>query len=221
MATILIIEDDAAIHQILETTLRQHQFQIINAFSGTEGRLRFDPAKVDLILLDLMLPGMSGEALLAELRQISAVPIIVLSAKHDQTVKLAMLAHGADDYITKPFDLAELVARINIQIRHATSSPQPALLRYEQLSIDSVTRQVMFAQKSLQLTAREYAILKLFLQQPHKVFSRRNLYESVWQDDYIDGEKTINVHISNLRNKLRQVGADYIQTVWGVGFKFD
>ncbi|MEK5442235.1 response regulator transcription factor [Fredinandcohnia sp. FSL W7-1320] len=223
MAAILIIEDDMAIHSLIKEALELQDFRTLSAFSGTEGKLLFEQNQVDLVLLDLMLPGMNGEDFLQQLRQNSTVPVIVISAKNDQDSKLHLLTSGADDYIIKPFDLKELLARIYIQLRHAasTSVSQMKEIHYKNISVNLDTREVETDGEQVHLTGREYAILLLFLENPQKVFSRANIYESIWNEPFFDSEKTINMHISNLRNKLNHGGTNYIKTVWGIGFKFD
>jgi len=223
MATILLIEDDMAIHSLIKETLELHGFKIRSAYSGTEGKLLFEQNQVDLVLLDLMLPGMNGEEFLQEIRHSSSIPVIVISAKNDQYSKLELLTNGADDYITKPFDLKELLARIHIQLRHASKATvsDSKDIHYKNININVDTREVMINDETIHLTGREYAILLLFLEHPHKVFSRANIYESVWNEPFIDSEKTINMHISNLRNKLNRDDTNFIKTIWGIGFKFE
>ena len=200
-----------------------NDFKTISAYSGTEGKLLFQHSQVDLVLLDLMLPGMNGEEFLKEIRLNSAVPVIVISAKNDQDSKLQLLMNGADDFITKPFDVKELLARISIQLRHATKASVSNMkeVKYKNIHINLDTREVKINDQTIHLTGREYAILLLFLENPQKVFSRANIYESVWNEPYFDSDKTINMHISNLRNKLNSDDTNYIKTVWGIGFKFD
>jgi DNA-binding response OmpR family regulator len=223
MAAILIIEDDMAIHSLIKEAIELDGFQTLSAYSGTEGKLLFEQNQIDLILLDLMLPGMNGEEFLQEIRQNSDIPIMVISAKGDQKSKLELLTNGADDYITKPFDVKELLARIQIQLRHATkaSISDRIEIHYNNISINLDTREVKVHDETIHLTGREFAILLLFLENPQKVFSRANIYESVWNEPYFDSDKTINMHISNLRNKLNTADTNYIKTVWGIGFKFD
>ncbi len=212
-----------AIHSLLKETLELHEFKTLSAFSGTEGKLLFDNNKIDLILLDLMLPGMNGEEFLRELRLNSGIPVIVITAKNDQHSKLELLTNGADDYITKPFDVKELLARIHIQLRHATKASANNVneIHYKNININQDTREVKINEQTIHLTGREYAILLLFLENPQKVFSRANIYESVWNEPFFDSDKTINMHISNLRSKLNLEDTNYIKTVWGIGFKFD
>ncbi|MFD1170999.1 response regulator transcription factor [Oceanobacillus picturae] len=223
MATILIIEDDNAIHSLIKDTLDLQDFKTLSAYSGTEGKLLFEQNQVDVVLLDLMLPGMNGKEFLQDIRRNSTTSVIVVSAKNDQHSKLELLTNGADDYIIKPFDIKELLARINIQLRHATkpSVTNTKEIHYKNIYVNLETREVKINDQTLHLTGREYAILLLFLENPQKVFSRANIYESVWNEPYFDSDKTINMHISNLRNKLNIGGTNYIKTVWGIGFKFD
>jgi len=223
MAAILIIEDDIAIHSLIKEALELDGFQTLSAYSGTEGKLLFEKNQADLILLDLMLPGMNGEEFLQEIRQHSGVPVVVISAKSDQGSKLELLINGADDYITKPFDVKELLARIQIQLRHATNTfnTNKKEIQHKNINMNLDTREVTINDRGIHLTGREFAILQLFLENPQKVFSRANIYESVWNESFIDSDKTINMHISNLRNKLNTGDTNYIRTVWGIGFKFD
>jgi len=220
LATILIIEDDAAVHALLTETLTSHHYQVLSAYSGTEGLLVFKQQPVDLILLDLMLPGLPGEQVIRQLRTTSMVPVIALSAKVDQASKLDLLTHGADDYITKPFEIDELLARMAIQLRHHTEpATSQTILRYQDLCVNLETRAVTVGDAPIALTSHEFDILTVLIRHPHKVFSRANLYESVWQEAYLANDKTVNVHVSHLRLKLNKFGAHYIQTVWGIGFK--
>jgi len=170
-----------------------------------------------LILLDLMLPGMTGEELIAHIRQSCSIPIIVLSAKETGPDKINALRLGADDYITKPFDGEELLARIEANIRRIQFTPETAsLLSHHDLLMDRDSRKVTAAGMDISLTAREFAILELLMLNPKKVFTKANIYSSVWNEEFFGDDNTVNVHISNLRSKLQ---GDYIQTVWGIGFK--
>lgn len=222
MASLLIIEDDSIIHGLMKETLTRAGYTVFSAYSGTEGLLVLKNERIELVLLDLMLPGLTGEEVIREIRNDSNVPVIAISAKIDTASKLEMLTNGADDYLTKPFDLEELLARIMIQLRHAEGKTKSSnFLTYKNITVDEETREVKVGKKNLHLTGREYELLVLFITHPQKVFSRANIYETIWQEPYFDGDKTINVHISNLRQKLKQAGADYIKTIWGVGFRFD
>lgn len=220
MPNILIVEDDPSINGLIAEYLRQKGAACTQAFSGTEGRLCFGAGSFDLVLMDLMLPGMPGEELLAWLRQKSSVPVIVLTARDELGAKVALLSGGADDYLTKPFELDEIWARIGVQLRHAGTPPQSGLVAYRDWVIDPAARTLTAAGRPVELTAHEFDILELLAAHPTKVFTKQEIFEAVWRQDYFVEDKTINVHISNLRAKLRPTGTEsYIQTVWGIGFK--
>lgn len=220
MENILIVEDDMDINHLIATVLKQAGFSVEQAYSGTEAKLLVDHGTYALILLDLMLPGMTGEEFITYLRQKSAVPVIILSAKDTQMDKVTLLRLGADDYMTKPFDNEELLARIEAIFRRlGTANPSTAKkeLIYKDVALNQETHEVQVLGNGISLTAREFAILELLMENPKKVFTKANLYESVWQDEFFGDDNTINVHISNLRTKIGD--KDFIQTVWGIGFK--
>ena len=221
MTRVLIVEDDATINSLIYEYLTEKDFDCRQAFSGTEGRLLFDMEKFDLILLDLMIPGLSGEELIAYIRSSSQVPVIVLSAKTALEDKVNLLSTGADDYLTKPFELEELLARIQVQLRHKAASPSPASsLRYKDWELDEQARSFLVKGERIDLTSHELGIITLLMKYPKKVFTKQEIFESVWNQDYFVEDKTINVHISNIRSKLKDTTTDaYIQTVWGIGFK--
>ena len=167
-----------------------------------------------------MLPGLSGGELIAEVRKSSAVPIIVLSAKTELSDKVELLSSGADDYLTKPYQLEELWARILVQLRHANAAPTGARLCYRDWVLDLDEMTLTAAGRPVNLTAHEFKIVELLSGRPKRVFTKQQIYEAVWEQDYAVEDKTITVHISNIRAKLRPSGTDgYIQTVWGIGFK--
>jgi DNA-binding response OmpR family regulator len=221
---ILVIEDDRDISNMICDLLMQNGYNAKPAYSGTEALMIFDN-KVDLILLDLMLPGLNGELVLQEIRKHSNVPIIGLSAKSDKTSTINLLKSGADDYIVKPFNNDELLARIEAQMRRynrSSSLPsESSKLIYKDISIDAETFSVQIGDTPVGLTKREFMILELLMKYPKKVFTKSNLYEHVWNDEFFGDENTINVHISNIRFKLAKANPseEYIQTVWGIGFK--
>lgn len=221
MTKILVVEDDPAIQEMLKEYLEKANYQILAAFSGTEGQLLLQQTAVDLILLDLMLPGMTGEALLRNIRQLSFVPVIVISAKKEVQERVQLLQNGADDYLIKPFDLAELLARIQFQLRHQRHTQNTQKIVYQDIELDLETHEVSVANQPVNLTMKELQLLTLFLTYPQKVFSRQNIYETIWEDAYYDSDKTSNVHISNLRAKINLSNQQYIKTVWGIGFKSD
>ena len=220
MPHILIVEDDTDINNFTALYLRRQGCLCSQAFSGTEGRLLWQAGGVDLLLVDLMLPGLSGSELIAEIRQTSRTPVIVLSAKTDLSDKVELLGLGADDYLTKPYQLEELWARILVQLRHASAAPAEASLRYREWVLNLEEMTLTAAGQPVSLTAHEFKIVELLAGRPKRVFTKQQIYEAVWQEDCAVEDKTITVHISNIRAKLRPSGTDsYIQTVWGIGFK--
>ena len=220
MPHILIVEDDTDINNSTAQYLRRQGCQCLQAFSGTEGRLLWQAGGVDLLLVDLMLPGLSGSELIAEIRQTSRTPVIVLSAKTDLSDKVELLGLGADDYLTKPYQLEELWARILVQLRHASAAPAEASLRYREWVLNLEEMTLTAAGQPVSLTAHEFKIVELLAGRPKRVFTKQQIYEAIWREEYAVEDKTIAVHISNIRAKLRPSGTDsYIQTVWGIGFK--
>lgn len=221
MKEILIVEDDSRINEMIKTGLSKAGYSCLSAFSGTEAKLLLESRSFDLMILDLMLPGITGEQLLGEIRKSSAMPVIVLSAKDELDTKVDLLTLGADDYITKPFELKELEARVLVQLRNrAQRDKTNSLLEYKNLCLDTEKKQLFVSEKPVSLTAREYRIMELFLKYPQKVFSKNELYEYAWEEYYIGEDKTINVHISNIRGKIKKVSErECIETVWGLGFR--
>ena len=220
MPHILIIEDDTDINDATAGYLRRQGCVCTQAFSGTEGRSLWREGGCDLLLVDLMLPGLPGDELIAEIRRSSRVPVIVLSAKTELSDKVGLLGLGADDYLTKPYQMEELWARIQVQLRHASAAPAGEVLRFRDWELDLGEMTLTAAGEPVNLTAHEFKIVELLVGRPKRVFTKQQIYEAVWQEDYAIEDKTINVHISNIRSKLRPSGTDgYIQTVWGIGFK--
>ncbi len=224
MYTILIVEDDADINRLLSRILTASGYRTLPAFSGTEARLLLQRETPDLILLDLMLPGISGEALLREIRENlrSDVPVLVLSAKSALQDKITLLKDGADDYITKPFEPEELLARVQANLRRCgkdCAGERP--LSYRKLRLYPASRRVTLQDQELAVTSHEFDILRLLMQNPEKVYSREAIYELVWSGGYYGENNTVNVHVSNIRKKIREIdpGEEYIQTVYGIGFK--
>ena len=220
MPRILIVEDDTDINNSTAEYLCRQDCECVQAFSGTEGRLLWQEGGVDLLLVDLMLPGLSGSKLIAEIRKTSRTPVIVLSAKTELSDKVELLGLGADDYLTKPYQLEELWARILVQLRHASALPAETTLRYRDWVLNLEEMTLTAAGQSVSLTAHEFKIVELLAGRPKRVFTKQQIYEAVWREEYAVEDKTITVHISNIRAKLRPSGTDsYIQTVWGIGFK--
>lgn len=225
MATqILIAEDDPDINRLLGRILEKEGYQVTSAFSGSEARLLLKTVRFDLIVLDLMLPGATGEELVEEIRKNSTTPILVVSAK-GQEDKLNVLKMGADDFISKPFDVNEVAVRVYSLLRRSRdfseNGGKKQTLSLKNLEIDLESREVRVSGKPLTLTAREYDILVLLMRYPNKVFTRQNIFETVWGGAYLGDDNTINVHISNLRSKIQKLDdkEEYISTIWGVGFK--
>lgn len=221
---ILIVEDEADINRLLDKILKEAKYQTIQAFSGTEAKLFLEKEVPDLILLDLMLPGMSGEEVLHDIRENknNDVPVLVISAKDSLGDKVSLLKNGADDYITKPFEPEEVIARVQTTLRRVgKESGIEKTLTYKNIKLDPDSRKVIVAGKELILTAHEYDILCLLIQNPEKVYSREKIYELVWRGGYYGENNTVNVHVSNLRKKLKENDPTevYIQTVYGIGFK--
>lgn len=221
MQTILIVEDDNNINQLLKEALSKAAYNCEQAFSGTEARMLFQMKQYSLVLLDLMLPGISGEEVLQEIRKQGNVPVIVLTAKDQMDEKLNLLTGGADDYITKPFDVKEVLARVQIQLRHAQKEPAGTKISYRELTIDKTTFQVQVKDKMIpNITKQEFAILELLLKHPKQVFSKEDIFEYAWEEPYMGETKTLDVHISNIRKKIKQVTEEeYIETVWGIGYR--
>lgn len=217
---ILIIEDDPEISMLLQVILSKSNLSPVAAYSGTEGLLQLQNNSFDLILLDLMLPGKSGEELIKEIREKSSIPIIVISAKVAVEDKVQVLKIGADDYITKPFHQEEVLARVEVQLRKAKNDPpETAQMEWRGLTIDKDKRSVTLKGKELQLTNAEFDILNLFMDKPEHAFSKKEIYENVWSGTYYGDDNTISVHVSNLRKKMAEVTEEeYIKTIWGVGF---
>lgn len=216
MKTILIVDDDVHIGNMLEEALAQEGYSTMRAYSGSEAVMVLDSRKPDLVLLDLMLPGLSGEEVL---KRIIGIPVIVLSARADAGSKVDLLMSGAQDYVTKPFDLSELMARIAVQLRNAENS-EGDLRRFEDIELDTALHTVSVSGVPVKLTRTEYAILKLLIQKPSQVFTKSQLLDRISADTPDCTESSLKIHISNLRKKLREPsGKEYIEAVWGIGFK--
>lgn len=217
MSHILIIDDDIHINEMLEEVLIQEGYQVSHAYSGTEELLFLANEKPDLILLDLMLPGLTGEEVLS---QIEKIPVIVMSAKVEVKDKVALLLNGAEDYITKPFEIEELLARIVVQLRKSTRPDSSEKLMYREITVNMVTHEAWVGEHEVKLTKTEFAILKILLEHPKQVITKTVLLDRVSEETPDCMESSLRVHISNLRKKLREIsGKDYIEAVWGIGFK--
>lgn len=217
MKTILIVDDDLHIGNMVEEVLKKEDYGVLRAYSGTEAVLLLSQQKPDLVLLDLMLPGLSGEEVLPKIK---GIPVIVVSAKVDIDNKVDLLLGGAADYITKPFHTKELLARIAVQLRKGKAETLGTVLVFEEIKMNTETHQVTVAEAEVKLTRTEYAILKLLLQNPKQVVTKSVLLERIAQDTPDCTESSLKMHVSNLRKKLKEVNdKDYIEAVWGIGFK--
>lgn len=217
MSNILIIDDDVHINALLEETLISKGYTVHKAFSGTEALLVLSQDKPDLILLDLMLPGLSGEELLPHINEI---PVIVVSAKADTADKVGLLLGGAADYITKPFDMQELLARITVQLRRKNTDSETSVLTFHDLMLFTDTLAAKIGNTEVRLTRTECAILKLLMLNPHNPVGRTTILDKISEDTPDCTERSLKQHISNIRKKLQAVdGKDYIETVYGIGFK--
>lgn len=227
MARILIVEDNNEIQEILRTLLSE-EHEVIQAFSGTEGMIRFEQGDIDLILLDIMLPGKNGDQVLKLIRQDSSVPVIMLTALSDKKLISQYLLDGANDYIVKPFDLDEVFARVMVQLRQNSDKqaaeiehPDQLFHQLKNIQFDVDSFEIKNSQETIRLAKKECLILQTLLRYPKKIFTKEELYELVWEDTYLPGDNTLNTHLSNLRKKLSQLDPEqeYIETIWGVGVR--
>ena len=218
MRKILIIDDDVTIGDLEQEVLEREGYAVQRAYSGTEALLLLKDSRPDLVLLDLMLPGLPGEEVLPQLQ---GIPVIVVSAKASVEDKVDLLLGGAADYLTKPFDTKELLARVAVRLRENARSPLAAVYTCGELTLDTASHAVRAAGRPVQLTRTEYAILKLLMQNPGQVFSPREIYVKIWNDLPLGSENTVAVHIRHLREKLEINPAEprYLKVVWGQGYK--
>lgn len=243
MPNILIVEDDININNLLCEVLRKAGYMCEQAFSGTEAKLLLDIKEkaYTLVLLDLMLPGASGEEVLKEIRKQGRLPVIVLTAKDSIDDKIGVLTDGADDYITKPFEIREVLARIQVQLRHIEAETKSEAeaeteviikdgiqegqgsgrLEFRDMVLTRSTFEVSIGGRVLpKITKQEFAILELLLKNPKQVFSKEDIFEYAWDEPYMGETKTLDVHISNIRKKIKNVTPDeYIETIWGIGYR--
>ena len=221
MGSILIVEDDVNINELLKEALEKEGYFCTQAFSGTEAEMLLEKEEYVLVLLDLMLPGMSGENVLRFIREKGQTPVIILTAKDTLDSKVENLRNGADDYITKPFEIKEVLARVEVWIRRMRGQISEKKLSYKEMVIDKDTYSVMIEGRELpKITKQEFSILELLVKNPKKVFSKEEIFEYAWEQEYMGETKTLDVHISNIRKKIKEVSEkEYIETVWGIGFR--
>lgn len=217
MKIIAIVDDDIPIGDMLEELLKKNGYEVIRAYSGTEALLLFEQQRPDLVLLDLMLPGLPGEEVMLK---IQAIPVIVLSAKVDVRDKVNLFKRGAVDYMTKPFDTEELLARMEVRLRRDRSDSEQSLLSAGDLRMDMVSREITVCNEPVHLTKTEFAILKLLMNNAGSAIAKTVILDRICEDTPDCTDSSLKQHISNLRKKLKDIsGEDYIEAVWGIGFK--
>lgn len=222
MSKILVVEDEKEINKLLSDYLTENGYEVFSLYNGLSVCDTVLKEGIDLVLLDLMLPYRNGDMVLSDIRSKSMVPVIVVSAKETTRNKIDLLRLGADDYITKPFDMEEVLARIESNLRRSVlMDPADNVLEYNGLVLSEDNLTASLDGTELSLTAKEFSILELLLKHPEKVFSKANLYESIWGEEFISEDNALNVHVSNLRAKLKNISPekDFIDTVWGIGFR--
>ena len=234
---ILIVEDDDLINNMIREAMENSGYSCIQAFSGTEGVLLAKTENIDLVILDLMLPGKNGEEVIKEIIDIKNIPVIIVSAKDGIDSKVELLRSGADDYITKPFDIKELEVRVEVRLRRyrellsndeiksiengsADTIENSQSFIYKEIELNTDLYYVKVNGQLLDLTKHEFRILELLIKNPDRAFSKQAIYDYAWDDMYLGEDKTINVHVSNIRKKIKELSdIEYIETVWGIGFK--
>ena len=216
MEKILIVEDNIEIHNLIKNILEREKYIVYNAYSGTEALMILEKERIDLILLDLILPGKSGEEIIDIIKD---VPIIVISAKISVQDKIKVLLNGANDYITKPFDSDELVTRVKVQLRSKENNKNKELI-YKDMILKQDSRFLYIKDQKVHLTKTEFAILKQLILDPKQIVSKTRLLELISNDTLDGDENSLKVHISNIRKKIRSISEkEYIEAVWGIGFK--
>lgn len=218
---LLIVEDDKEIRELLGAFLTDNGYEISYAVNGIEATNKFTP-EYDLVLLDIMLPFKSGEQVLTDIRKTSDVPVIIISAKDMIQTKIDVIRMGADDYITKPFDLGEVLVRIEAMLRRTVGKTgDDQVIAHKNLTLNRKDGRVFIKGEQISLTTKEYAILELLLSYPDKMFSKSNIFESIWNEDFdIYDDNALKVHMSNLRAKLKKYDdEEYIETIWGMGYR--
>ncbi|MCI8372681.1 MAG: response regulator transcription factor [Lachnospiraceae bacterium] len=219
---ILIVEDDNSISELLRETITKQGYTCEQAYSGTEAMLLLRMKDFSLVLLDLMIPGISGEEVLEKIReQEPNLPVMILTAKDTLDDKIQLLADGADDYIIKPFEIKEVLARIQVQLRHKSGEKESSRIEFRELVLDKSDYSITINGKKLaKITKQEFAIMELLLRHPKKVYSKEDIFECAWQEPYMGETKTLDVHISNIRKKIKEITEEeYIETIWGIGYR--
>lgn len=224
MSRVLVIEDNKDVSYMLSETLSEAGYEVCQTYTGIDGVNKIKSEEFDLVLLDIMLPFKSGDIVLKEVREFSDIPVIIISAKDMIHTKIDMLKLGADDYITKPFDLGEVAARVETLLRriHKQKEKQQTY-SFKELTLDSNAKRFFIKDGEIELTAKEYLIMELFLANQDRIFTKATLYETIWGEEYLGDDNTVKTHISNLRNKIKNanVAGEYIETVWGLGYRLN
>ncbi|MGX4593285.1 response regulator transcription factor [Leuconostoc sp. JNUCC 76] len=221
---ILIVEDDHSVSELMSNYLEKEGYDLLHAFEGEEAIQKFKNKKFDLIILDIMIPKLDGLEVMKQIRESSSIPILIVSAKDTDVEKALGLELGADDYLSKPFSIIEFSARVKAALRRVNYSKDEnnvTVFHYMDLTVDTKNFSVWKPERKIQLTAKEFEILKLFLSHPNNVFTKSQIYQNVWHDDYYGDENVINVHIRRLREKIEETPSNpkYITTIWGIGYK--
>lgn len=223
---VLLVEDDTEISEMLKNFLMTENFEVVTAYDGESACEKFFADTYSIVLLDLMIPKISGMEVMKTIRASSTVPIIILSAKDTDSDKTLGLGLGADDYVAKPFSVTEVLARIKANIRRTTQYTAPAVVENDiitkgELELNTSDYSVMKNGEKIELTVKEFEILKLLMKNPKKVYTKEQIYSQIWNDAYLGDENAVNVHISRLRNKIEDNPRDpkYVVTVWGIGYK--
>ncbi|MBQ4578822.1 MAG: response regulator transcription factor [Clostridia bacterium] len=220
--TILIVEDDVNIRELLQLYLAQEGYRIETAQDGADGLRTFKRVHPDLVLLDLMMPVMDGTQMIRELRAFSNTPVIVLTAKGEVFDKVTLLELGADDYITKPFEMREVIARVRAVLRRFDQDVGEPKLVFDNLVIDKQSYNITVKGSKMEIPPKEIELLYFLASSPNRVFTRAQLLDDVWGFDYFGDTRTVDVHVKRLREKLQGVSDQWeIKTVWGVGYKFE
>ncbi|MCT1901737.1 response regulator transcription factor [Oceanobacillus sojae] len=221
MAKILVIEDNNEINHLIADLLSE-SYHVAGAYSGTEGLLLFQQESPDLVLLDIMLPGKNGDQVLSEIRKTSQVPVIMLTALGEKRLVSEYLLNGANDYITKPFDDDELLARVMVQLRHFRQESKADRLRpVKNIVVDMANFEILREGESVRLGKKEFEILTYLLAHPNQIFTKEQLYEAIWKESYLPGDNSLNAQLSNLRKKIAVLDSEeeYIETIWGLGVR--
>lgn len=221
---ILIVEDDQDINNLISDALKKENYNVVQAFNGRQALEKYNE-NCQLVILDLMLPYVDGIEVLRKIREKSNMPVIILSAKDEEADKVIGLSMGADDYMIKPFFVRELAARVKAQLRryvdYNNSEVQKPMLQHDELKLDTLNYKIFKNNQELSLTKKEFELLKLFLSNPNKVFTKAQIFNNVWENEYLNDDNTVMVHIKRLRNKIEDNpnSPKYIITVWGIGYK--